>query len=70
MKHLLITALVAASVTIFGPHSISEIGVHITRAGILLVELGLALDPPAPRRHGYDAGEMDEPLPYIEQARA
>jgi hypothetical protein len=70
VKHLLLSAMVAAAVTIWGPHSISDIGAHIMRAGILLVQFGLALDPPRPHCPGYDAGEMDEPLPYIEQARA
>lgn len=66
MKHLLLTAVVAASMTIFGPHSISDVGTHITHAGILIVRLGMALDPPRAREDWYDADE-DDPFPYLEQ---
>jgi hypothetical protein len=65
MKNVVISFLIAACVTIFGPHNVGELGAHITRAGILILRLGLALDPP-----GYDAGwyEPADDTPAPEEA--
>lgn len=70
MKSVVISFVVATAVAIFGPRSLTDVGAHVTRAGILMLQLGLALDPPRASDDWYDPGEGDVPMPYLEEARA
>ncbi len=65
MKNVVTSFVIATLVAIFAPHNFKELGAHLTRAGLLLVQMGLALDPP-----GYDAGWYDagDKLPPREEA--
>ena len=70
MKQAIISLAIAVCVAVFGPHNLSELGVQITRAGIIIVQLGMALDQPRAREDWYDAGDNDNPIPYLEEAHA
>jgi hypothetical protein len=68
MKNIAVTAIVATLVALLAPHTLSELGVQITRAGILIVRLGLLLDRPPPAEA--DADGYDSALPEPQHARA
>ena len=70
MKHAIISLAIAVCVAVLGPHNLSELGMQITRAGILIVRLGMALEPLRAREDWYDAGDNDNPIPYLEEAHA
>ena len=70
MKHAIISLAIAVCVAVFGPHNLSELGMQITRAGIVIVQIGMTLESPRAREDGYDAGYDDNPLPYLEEAHA
>lgn len=70
MKHAIISFIIALCVAVFAPQNLSELGAHITRAAVLMLRFGMALDPPHRHEQGYDAGEEGDLIPYLEQARA
>lgn len=68
MKHAIISLAIAVCVAVLGPHNLSELGTQITRAGILIVQLGMALEQPRASEDWYDADDNDNPIPYLEEA--
>lgn len=55
MKNAVITVIVAGTVAFFGPRDLRDVATFTIRAGIALVQLGLALYP-----SGYDAGPITD----------